>query len=70
MAGRDLRELNPLWLRDQLAVVSQDAYLPLRTVRENLLYGREDATEEEVRRALRAACCDAVFHDRCLSLLI
>jgi ABC-type multidrug transport system fused ATPase/permease subunit len=38
VAGRPVKELNPLWLRKHVAVVSQTSYLPFRTVKENLAY--------------------------------
>ena len=45
--GRDLKTYNPLWLRQNLAVVSQDLALVRRTVKENLLYGIEEELDED-----------------------
>jgi len=53
--GRDLRDLVRDDLRKAIAVVPQDVVVFGRSVRENIMYGREDATEEEVVAAARAA---------------
>lgn len=50
--GRDARERSQLWLRSGIACVLQTPHLFSGTIRENLLYGNPDATEEEIRRAL------------------
>jgi len=55
--GRDIRELPLAVLRAQIAVVSQEAFLFNGTLRENILYGRLDATEAELHAAARAANC-------------
>jgi ABC-type multidrug transport system fused ATPase/permease subunit len=51
----DLRDVNLRSLRSQIGVVAQETLLFSGTVRENLLYGKPDATEEELLRAARAA---------------
>jgi ATP-binding cassette subfamily B protein len=48
----NLRELDPGWLRSHVTYVSQDSSLFSRTLDENLRYGREDATDEEVAQAI------------------
>lgn len=53
--GRDVRDLKIAFLRDQIGVVAQEPFLFNGTVRENILYGRLDATEEEVVAAAEAA---------------
>jgi len=53
--GRDLREVKLETLRSQIAVVLQDTFLFNTTVRDNLLYGKPDATEEEMVAATKAA---------------
>ncbi len=53
--GTDVRELDLQWLRAQIGVVTQETYLFNGTVRENLRYAREDATEEEMIDACRRA---------------
>ena len=50
--GRDARERSQLWLHSAIGYVLQTPHLFSGTVRENLLYGNPDATEEEIDRAL------------------
>src|SRR6267143_49955 len=49
--GRDVREITKKSLRAQIAIVLQDTLLFSTTVRENIAYGRPDATEEEIVEA-------------------
>jgi ABC-type multidrug transport system fused ATPase/permease subunit len=53
--GHDLRQVTVRSLREHVAVVLQDTFLFNASVRENLLYGKPDATEEELIAAARAA---------------
>jgi ABC-type multidrug transport system fused ATPase/permease subunit len=53
--GRDLRRIKLSSLRQQVAVVLQDSFLFNNTVLENLLYGKPNATKEEIIQAARAA---------------
>jgi ABC-type multidrug transport system fused ATPase/permease subunit len=55
--GRDLAEISLESLRQQVSVVSQEAFLFNGTIRENIWYGRLDATEEELVAASRAGNC-------------
>lgn len=55
MGGVDVRELHPDLLWGHIGLVPQRPYLFSGTVRSNLLYGRPDATEEELWRALATA---------------
>ena len=50
--GRDARERSQLWLHSAIGYVLQTPHLFSGTVRENLLYGNPNATEEEIDRAL------------------
>ena len=50
--GRDVRERSQLWLRSHIACVLQTPHLFSGTIRDNLLYGRPDASEEDIRKAL------------------
>ena len=50
--GRDARERSQLWLHSALGYVLQTPHLFSGTVRENLLYGNPDASEDDIRRAL------------------
>ena len=56
--GHDIREITKRSLRQQIAIVLQDTLLFSTTVRENIAYGRPDATEEEIRHAARRAQAD------------
>jgi ABC-type multidrug transport system fused ATPase/permease subunit len=56
--GRDLREITKKSLREKIAIVLQDTLLFSTTIRENIAYGRPDATEEEIREAARRAQAD------------
>src|SRR6266446_6211243 len=56
--GRDLRTITKKSLRTQIAIVLQDTLLFTTTVRENIAYGRSDATEDEIVDAARRAQAD------------
>jgi len=55
---RDVREITKKSLRAQIAIVLQDTLLFSTTVRENIAYGRSDATEEEIIEAAHRAQAD------------
>jgi ATP-binding cassette, subfamily B, bacterial len=55
---RDVREITKKSLRAQIAIVLQDTLLFSTTVRENIAYGRPDATEEEIIEAAQRAQAD------------
>jgi ABC-type multidrug transport system fused ATPase/permease subunit len=55
--GHDIREVTLDSLRRQIGIVSQEAFLFNGTIRENILYGRLDATEPEMIEAAMAANC-------------
>lgn len=59
--GRDARERSQLWLHSALGYVLQSPYLFSGTIRENLVYGRPEATEEEIERAVRLVSLDGVI---------
>ena len=50
--GRDARDRSQLWLHSALGYVLQAPHLFSGTIRDNLIYGRPDATEEEIQRAI------------------
>ena len=58
LAGRDLRQITKKTLRAQIGIVLQDTLLFSTTVRENIAYGRPEATEEEITDAARRAQAD------------
>ncbi|KAG2660772.1 ABC transporter B family member 2-like [Panicum virgatum] len=51
--GHDIRELDVKWLRRQVGLVNQEPALFATSIRENILYGKEDATMEEIDHAAR-----------------
>ncbi|RJP38974.1 MAG: lipid A export permease/ATP-binding protein MsbA [Desulfobacteraceae bacterium] len=53
--GIDIRDLSIATLREQIAIVTQEAILFNDTIRHNIAYGRRDAAEEEIADAARAA---------------
>ncbi len=53
--GVDVRDLDLNWLRSNIGLVTQDTYLFNGSIRENLLYAREDATEEDLIEACKKA---------------
>jgi ABC-type multidrug transport system fused ATPase/permease subunit len=59
--GHDLRDVTQASLRAQLGVVPQEGFLFSGTVRENIAFGRPDATLEEVRAAARAVGADELI---------
>lgn len=54
----DLRELDQQWLRRSMGIVPQEGFLFSGTVRENIAYGRPDASIEDVQAAARAVGAD------------
>ena len=58
VSGRDARSLPRDNLRAQFGMVLQDTWLKTGTIRENIAYGRPDATEEEIVFAAKAAHAD------------
>lgn len=73
--GHDLRDITQASLRSQTAIVLQDPFLFTGAIRENIRYGRLDATDEEVMEAARAVGAhdfiarleegyDTVLHER------
>ncbi|XP_073312239.1 ABC transporter B family member 2-like isoform X2 [Primulina huaijiensis] len=49
--GIDIRELDLKWLRQQIGLVNQEPALFATTIRDNILYGKNDASHEEITRA-------------------
>ncbi|HJX07338.1 MAG TPA: ABC transporter ATP-binding protein [Actinomycetota bacterium] len=62
--GRDVRKLTLDSIADAIGIVTQETYLFHDTIRRNLLYGRPNATQEELEAAARAAN----IHDRIMQL--
>jgi len=57
--GKNIRMLEKNSLRSQLGIVLQDAYLFSDTIRENIRYGRLDATDQEIESAAKLANADS-----------
>jgi len=53
--GKDIRKLTLDSIRRNIGIVQQDVFLFVGTIRDNILYGRPDATEEEMIEAARRA---------------
>jgi len=59
--GRDARERSQLWLHSNIGYVLQTPHLFSGSVKENLLYGRPDATMEEIEAAVKSVSADGVI---------
>ena len=59
--GRDARERSQLWLHSNIGYVLQSPHLFSGTVRDNLRYGKPDATDEEILEALRIVSAQDVL---------
>ncbi len=60
----NIRELNISWLRSNIGVVNQEPILFATTIYENIKFGKEDATDEEIKQAAK----NANAHDFIMSL--
>jgi ABC-type multidrug transport system fused ATPase/permease subunit len=56
--GHDVRDVTLTSLRREIGVIAQDPFLFSATVRDNIAFGRPDATDDEIERAARAAQAD------------
>lgn len=61
--GNDIHDVTLESLRNQIGVVQQDVFLFPGTIRENIRYGKLDATEEEIQMAVSLAHLDKVVDD-------
>lgn len=59
----NIKDLSIESLRNNIGIVQQDVYLFSGTVRANIAYGKEDATEEEIKEAARLAGADEFIKD-------
>jgi len=62
--GRDIRNLNLKWLREHIGVVSQEPVLFATTIAENIRYGKDGVTQEDIEKATK----EANAHDFILKL--
>ncbi len=60
--GKDARDRSQLWLHSSIGYVLQTPYLFSGSVRDNLRYSRPDATDDQIREALRLASADFVVN--------
>lgn len=51
--GVNLRELDPKWYHQHVGIVSQEPILFSGTIKENIMYGKENATDDEVIQAAK-----------------
>lgn len=51
--GHNIKDLELKWLRQQVGLVNQEPALFATTIRENILYGKDDATLDEITRAAK-----------------
>ncbi len=58
--GLDVRERSQLWLHSHIGYVQQSPYLFSGSVRDNMRYGRPEATDEEIMEALRLVSADRI----------
>lgn len=65
LAGKNVsREDMQTWLKENIGIVPQKAFLFKGTLRENLLWGKKDATDEELFTALRIAQAEAFVREK------
>ncbi len=56
--GQDIRDLELNSLRDKIAIVFQDNFLFAGTIKENILLGRTDISDEKLNNAIKCACLE------------
>jgi ATP-binding cassette, subfamily B, multidrug efflux pump len=61
--GYDVRELNLKDLRGKMSIVPQDTFLFSASIEENIRFGKEDATLDEIREACRLACAEEFIEE-------
>jgi len=61
--GQNIAQVNQQSLRHQIAMVTQDTSLLHRTIRENIIYGRPNASEQELLHAIKLAKADDFVND-------
>ena len=59
--GRDAKDRSQLWLHSALGYVLQAPHLFSGTIRDNMVYGKPDATDEEIERAIRLVSLGSVL---------
>lgn len=59
--GKDVRERSQLWMHSSLGYVLQTPHLFSGTIRDNLLYGKPDASEEEIMHAIKQVSAEGII---------
>jgi ABC-type multidrug transport system fused ATPase/permease subunit len=59
--NKNIRDVDLKVLRETIGYVSQEPVMVMGTIRDNLLYGNKDATEADMREALKKASANFVF---------
>ncbi|MDR1766721.1 MAG: ABC transporter ATP-binding protein/permease [Lachnospiraceae bacterium] len=59
--GKDIRDRSMLWLHSNIGYVLQSPHLFSGTIRDNIRYGRPDASDEDIKKAASLVCADAVI---------
>jgi ATP-binding cassette, subfamily B (MDR/TAP), member 1 len=67
--GVDLKTMKLGWIRSKIGLVSQEPLLFATTIKENITYGKEDATVEEIKTAIELANA-AKFVDKLPDVLL
>ena len=62
--GIDIKTLNPRWYHQQIAIVSQEPVLFSGTIRENIVYGLENVTDQMLDEACQMANAYTFIYDR------
>lgn len=52
---KDIKEYNPRWLHKKIGLISQDIFLFSRSIKENISYGKKDASNDEILTAIESA---------------
>jgi ATP-binding cassette subfamily B protein len=60
--GKDYRERSQLWLHSNIGYVLQDPHLFSGTIKENIRYGKLDATDEEIMEAAKIVSVDTIIN--------
>ncbi len=61
--GRDYRERSQLWLHNNIGYVLQNPHLFSGTIRENIRYGKFDATDKEIEAAVRIVAAESIVNN-------
>ena len=57
--GQDIADVTLKSLRSQMGIMMQDSFIFSGTIKDNILYGMLDATDEEIRAAAKLVCADS-----------